>query len=92
MAFGSLAFQVVSIRPYMKLLKETAITYEVNEGPWNEVLVQVWPINPNPKQWPPDQGLDGKLGLEALACLVGMLKWGIGAYISTLASVQANYL
>jgi hypothetical protein len=74
MAFGSLAFQVVSLRSRMNLSKETAIIYNVSEGPWDEVLVQVWPIMPNPKQWPPSQGLNGELGLEVLTNRLSLMK------------------
>jgi hypothetical protein len=66
MAFGSLAIQVVSIRPHMNLSRGTAITYDVSEGPWDKVLVQVWPLVPRPQQWPPSQGLAGEWGLETL--------------------------
>ena len=66
MAFDSLAVQVVSIRPYINLLRGTAITYGVSEGPWEKVLMQVWPIMPNSQRWPLIQGLAGDLGLEAL--------------------------
>ena len=67
MTFGSFALQVVSIIPHMNLSKETAITYDVSEGPWDEVLMQVWPIIPNLQQWPPRKGLAGEWGLDTLA-------------------------
>ncbi|MCP4539890.1 MAG: hypothetical protein GY832_22350 [Chloroflexi bacterium] len=66
MAFGSLAFQVVSIRSSANLSREIPITYDLREGPWDEVLLQVWPLILHSQQWPPSQGLNGELGLEAL--------------------------
>jgi len=66
-AFGSLALQVVSLKPTTNLPKEIEITYDVSKGPWEEVLTQVWPITPYPKHWPSRQGLNGEVGLEALA-------------------------
>lgn len=66
MAFGSLAIQVMTMRAHTNLSKGTKIIYDVNEGPREEVLMQVWPIMPNLQQWPPSQGLAGELGLDAL--------------------------
>lgn len=66
MAFGSLAFQVVSIRISANLPNEIQITYDSWEGPWDKVLLRVWPIILHSQQWPPSYGLDGEWGLEAL--------------------------
>lgn len=66
MAFGSLAIQVISIRTLVNLPKETQITYDSRKGPWDKILLQVWPIIPYSQPWPPSCGLDGKWGLEAL--------------------------
>lgn len=73
MAFGSLALQVVSIRPHTNLSKGAAITYDVSDGPWEEVLIQVWPLL-HLQQWPPSQGLAGELGLEALTNRLSPMK------------------
>jgi len=67
MAFGSLALQVASIRTLANLPKEIQITYDSREGPWDKILLRVWPIIPYSQQWPPNYGLDGEWGLEALA-------------------------
>ncbi len=66
MAFGSLAFQVVSIRTLANLPREIPITYDSREGPWDNILLQVWPIIPYSQQWPPSYGLDGGWGLDVL--------------------------
>jgi len=66
MAFGSLAIQVASIRALANLPQEIQITYDSREGPWDKILLQVWPITPYSQQWPPSYGLDGEWGLEAL--------------------------
>ena len=66
MAFGSLAIQVASIRTLANLPKESQITYDSREGPWDKILLRVWPIIPYSQQWPPSYGLDGEWGLEAL--------------------------
>ena len=66
MAFGSLAIQVLSIRTLASLPKEISITYDSREGPWDKTLLQVWPLIPHSQKWPPNYGLDGEWGLEAL--------------------------
>jgi hypothetical protein len=66
MAFGSLALQIVSIRTFVNLPSEVQITYDSREGPWDKVLLRVWPIAPQSKQWPPSYGLDGEWGLGVL--------------------------
>jgi hypothetical protein len=66
MAFGSLAIQVASIRTLANLPQEIQITYDSREGPWDKILLQVWPIIPYSRQWPPSYGLDGEWGLEVL--------------------------
>jgi hypothetical protein len=66
MAFGSLALQVVSIRITANLPKEMQVTYDTREGPWDKILLRVWPLIPYSQQWPPSYGLDGDWGLEAL--------------------------
>jgi hypothetical protein len=66
MAFGSFAFQVVSIKTPAEIPATTGVTYDVSDGPWNQTLVQVWPESEKPLVWPPPYGLEGELGLEAL--------------------------
>ena len=66
MAFGSLALQVVTIRTPAAIPANVAVTYDIREGPWDQILVQVWPISQDTRVWPPSHGLAGALGLEAL--------------------------
>lgn len=66
MAFGSLAIQVASIRALANLPQEFRITYDSREGPWDQTLLQMWPIIQHSQQWPPSYGLDGEYGLEVL--------------------------
>lgn len=65
MAFGTLAFQVVSIKTPAEIPSNIAVTYDVSDGPWGQTLTQVWPVSRN-LLWPPHYGLAGELGLEAL--------------------------
>lgn len=66
MAFGSLAFQVVSIKTPAEIPATTGVAYDVSDGPWNQTLAQVWPKSEEPLVWPPPYGLADELGLEAL--------------------------
>jgi len=66
MAFGSLAFQVVSIKTPGTIPENVSITYDVTEGPWDKTLLQVWPIIQEPLKWPANYGLNSELGLAAL--------------------------
>lgn len=64
--FGSLALQVVTIRTTVAVPGSVAVTYDVSDGPWDRVLVQVWPITLDSWVWPPSHMLAGELGLNAL--------------------------
>jgi hypothetical protein len=66
MAFGLLAFQVVTVKPPPIVPAHAHVTYEVSEGPWGEVLVPVWPVSQEARNWPGKQGLRGDAGLHAL--------------------------
>jgi len=66
MAFGSIAFQIVSIKTPTAIPKNINVTYDVTEGPWDQTLVQVWPTALNSIMWPPNYGLNSEFGLEAL--------------------------
>lgn len=66
MAFGPLALQVMTIRTPASIPLHIAMTYAVREGPWDQLLVQVWPISQDIRVWPPSHGLAGTLGLEVL--------------------------
>jgi hypothetical protein len=66
MAFGSLAFQVVTIRTPASVPAHVRVTYEVSEGPGDQVLVQVWPTSMEKRVWPPTMGLNREMGLNAL--------------------------
>ena len=66
MAFGSLAFQVVSIKTPAAIPEHVNVTYDVREGHWDQTLGQVWPTSQNSLAWPPHYGLNGEFGLDAL--------------------------
>lgn len=65
MAFGPMAIQVLAFRVPAAIPADTKVTFELREGPWDEVLVPVWPVQGSP-MWPPRQGLLGEIGLEVL--------------------------
>lgn len=67
MAFGSIAFQVVSVKTPEIVPDNINVTYGVTEGPWDQTIIQIWPIIPKSIAWPPNYGLNGELGLYELA-------------------------
>ena len=46
---------------------KTVITVEERSGPWEQVVLQVWPPPPEPVRWPASIGLLDEHGLETLA-------------------------
>ena len=75
MAFGFLAFQVVSIRTPPETPTHDPVSYAVSNGPWEQTLVQIWPISDRLLTWPPYYGLDGDLGLDTLTERLSAAKW-----------------
>jgi hypothetical protein len=75
MAFGFLAFQVVSIRTPPEIPTHVPVSYEVSDGPWEQTLVQIWPTSDRLLTWPPYYGLDGDLGLDTLTERLSAAKW-----------------
>jgi hypothetical protein len=67
MAFGSIAFQIVSIKTFAAIPENVPVTYDVTEGPWDQTIVQVWPTTKKSIDWPPTYGLNSEYGLDALA-------------------------
>lgn len=86
MAFGSLAFQVVTIKTPPEIPRHVPVSYEVSDGPWDRTLVQVWPVSDCPLAWPPYYGLNGDLGLETLTERLSAARWGStdGTSVTTL--------
>jgi hypothetical protein len=66
MAFDFLAFQVVTVKKPNGIPTHVDVTYEVSDGPWDEILVPVWPVSKIPRKWPAAKGLNGDVGLNAL--------------------------
>jgi len=66
MGFAHLVLQVLTIRVLEIVGSYTEITTDVRTGPWGDVTVQVWPSK-GEAHWPPRLGLNGEVGLDALA-------------------------
>lgn len=66
MAFGPLAFQIVSIKTPATIPENVTLTYDVTEGPWGQTLLQVWPTTEESVGWPPHYGLNSEFGLDEL--------------------------
>jgi len=67
LAFASVAIQVLALRVPAWVRDLTKVTIQLREGPWEEVLVPVWPVPQGDLTWPPHQGLLGESGLRAFA-------------------------
>jgi hypothetical protein len=67
LAFGLLAVQVLSFRLPVSAPAGTAVTVQMRDGPWDEVLISVWPAQQTDLTWPPQQALLGESGLKFFA-------------------------
>jgi hypothetical protein len=67
LAFGSLAIQVLTLRISVNLPPETRVTTDTRRGPWDAATVRIWPPHEERASWPPQIGLQGEPGLQALA-------------------------
>jgi hypothetical protein len=66
-ACDSVAIQILALRVPASVQDLTRVTIQLREGPWEEVLVPVWPVPQCDPTWPPRQGLQAESGLRALA-------------------------
>lgn len=66
MGFAHLVLQVLTIRVPESVDPNTEITTDVRMGPWSDVTIPVWPSKVG-ADWPPRLGLNGEVGLDALA-------------------------
>ena len=67
MAFGPLAIQVLSGKLSSSIPQGTTITGDLRPGPWDQVTIQIWPIQSERVAWPASMGLSGELGLDAFS-------------------------
>lgn len=67
MAFGSLAFQIVSIKIPTTIPENVTLTYDGTDGPWDQTLLQVWPSIQESIEWPAHYGLNSERGIDALS-------------------------
>ena len=67
MAFGPLAIQVLSGKLPSSIPQSTTITGDLRPGPWDQVTIQIWPIQSERDAWPASMGLSGELGLDTFS-------------------------
>jgi hypothetical protein len=67
MAFGPLAIQVLSGKLSSSIPQSTRITLRPCPGPWDQVTIQIWPIQSEQVAWPASMGLSGELGLDTFS-------------------------
>ncbi len=67
LAVGTLALQVMTVRPSQAVPRNALITIPgANLEPWPQTALQLWPPTVD-FRWPPSVGLDGEFGVETLA-------------------------
>ena len=66
-ALGHVVLQVLTIRIPDTFGPDTLVTTDARTGPWEEVTTQIWPARSQTAVWPPSLGLNGEVGLDALA-------------------------
>ena len=67
MAFAHIVLQVLTMRVPEDVGPSTQVTTAVRRGPWPETTVQIWPARSSQADWPPLMGLNGEMGLDAIA-------------------------
>ncbi len=67
MGFGPLAIQVLSGKSSRPIPQSTTITGDLRPGPWDQVTIQIWPIQSERIAWPASMGLSGELGLDTFS-------------------------
>jgi hypothetical protein len=67
MGFGPLAIQVLSGKLSSPIPRSTIITGDLRPGPWDQVTIQIWPIQSGRVAWPASLGLSDELGLDTFS-------------------------
>ena len=64
MGFGPIAIQIFNAKMSKPIPENITITGDLQPGPWDQIIVQIWPISADIVSWPNDIGLNGELGLD----------------------------
>ncbi len=67
MGFGSLAIQVLVGKLTSSIPQSSTITGDLRPGPWDQVTIQIWPVQSERVAWPASMGLSGELELDAFS-------------------------
>jgi hypothetical protein len=67
MGFGPLAIQVLNGKLPDAVAPSATVTADLRPGPWNRVLLRIWPAQRESVVWPASVGLSGEVGLETLS-------------------------
>lgn len=67
MALAHFVVQVLTIRVPPEVGPDTCVKTNVQRGPWDQATVQIFPTQSALASWPPPLGLDGEVGVNALA-------------------------
>jgi len=66
MAFATLAIQTRTMRLSSRVLENTRVTVAERAGPWDELILQVWPTLIDQVSWLPGMACRGEAGLHEL--------------------------
>jgi hypothetical protein len=64
MGFGPIAIQIFNAKMSKPILQNVTIAGDLQLGPWNQTIIQIWPISADIVSWPNEVGLYGELGLN----------------------------
>jgi hypothetical protein len=67
MAFGNLGIQVLKVVPDGDTRRLKEITVGQGWGDWENIAMQIWPLNGEPVNWPPPRGIRSESELETFA-------------------------
>jgi hypothetical protein len=67
LAFGPIVMQILSGKMSHAIHQNITIDGNLQPGPWDQAIIQIWPINANMASWPNKVELNGELGLDHFA-------------------------
>ena len=77
---GHLAIQVFAVHPLPEYKDKTINEIAPRPGPWNELLIQIWPANSRSVTWPPPLTFTGRGTRQHIGQL--LYRWRIGKHAS----------
>ena len=67
MGFGPIAIQILNAKMSKPIPQYITIAGNLQPGPWDQTIIQIWSITADVISWPNKVGLNGELGLDNFA-------------------------